>query len=40
VTSAAALGLLLVGVAAHAWPHGELRRTASAVYAGKAGTSS
>jgi len=33
VTSAAALGLLLVGVAGHGWPHGELRRTAARVYA-------
>jgi MFS family permease len=39
VTGAAAIGLLLVGVAAHAWPHGELRRTASRVYAGKASAS-
>jgi MFS family permease len=35
VTGAAALGLLLVGIAAHAWPHGELRRTASRVYTGR-----
>ncbi len=32
VTAAAVIGLALVGVAAWAWPHGELRRTATRVY--------